>query len=65
MNADDSTDEMTYGVGYLEAGDYTVALTGLANFDDPEADDGDDFSFLTVKEVSVASNEVVTVNFDN
>ncbi len=65
VNADDSTDELTYGVGYLEAGDYTLALTCLANFDDPEADDGDDFSFLTVKEVSVAANEVVTVNFDN
>lgn len=65
VNSGDSTDEMTYGVGYLEAGNYTLALTCLANFDDPEADDGDDFSFLTVKEVSVAANEVVTVNFDN
>ena len=65
VNADETSDEMTYGVGYLEAGDYTLALTCLANFDDPEADDGYDFTFLTVKEVSVAANEVVTVNFDN
>ena len=65
VNTDASSDQSSYGLGYLEAGDYTLALTCLGHLDEPETDDDNEFSFLTVKEVTVAANEVTIANFDN
>ena len=65
VNTETSFDQSSYGQGYLEAGDYTLALTCLGHLDEPETDDDNEFSFLTVKEVTVAANEVTIANFDN
>jgi len=57
-----------YGVGFLNAGDYTLAFTCIADTDDPEADDsgfgnnlGD--GFVATANVTVTKGETIIVNF--
>jgi hypothetical protein len=56
-----------YGVGYLNAGDYTLALTCIAGVDNPEQDDiefgnnqGD--GFVKIVNVTVVSGTTITVD---
>ncbi|MES0872931.1 DUF4382 domain-containing protein [Sinimarinibacterium thermocellulolyticum] len=53
--------ERRYTVGFLEAGDYTLALTCDAGSDDADRDDGTEF--VRVREVELRAGRRETVNF--
>lgn len=55
------TGSYEYTVGFVEAGEYKIALTCQSLADDPEVDD--DIGFLQSTGVSVAANQTTEVNF--
>lgn len=52
----------SYEAGYLDAGDYTVALTCQAGADDPGSDD--QTTFIAQSDVSVTAGQTTTHNFE-
>lgn len=52
-----------YTVGFLAAGDYTVAFTCDAAMDNPESDDLDEVMFLQQHEVTVAAGDRIRQDF--
>jgi hypothetical protein len=54
-----------YTVGFLAAGDYTVAFTCDAAADEPESDDFDKVMFLQQHEVTVEAGDRVPQDFDD
>lgn len=57
MTLNTSTGDYDYEVGFLPAGEYTVAYTCMADLDDPEADDLIDF--VQTENVTVSSPELL------
>ncbi len=51
-----------YEIGFINAGDYTLALTCMADADDPELDD--DIVFVQTDNVSVISKMTTTLNIE-
>jgi hypothetical protein len=49
-----------YEIGYVDAGNYTLALTCMADIDDPETDD--DIEFIESVNVTVTSDETETLD---
>jgi len=55
-------DQFQYEIGFINAGDYTLALTCMADADDPELDD--DIVFVQTDSVSVISKMTTTLNIE-
>ena len=58
----DTNGDYNYEVGYLNAGDYTFAVTCQGADDDPEAQDGN-IGFVAQSNVTVEVNKTVDLNF--
>lgn len=57
----DETSNYAYTIGFIDAGDYTIAATCQANQDDPEADD--EIAFAGTANISVTAGETTTHDF--
>ena len=55
-------DQYQYEIGFITAGDYTLALTCTADVDDPELDD--DIVFVQTANVSVESKKTTSFSFE-
>lgn len=55
-------EQFQYEIGFINAGDYTLALTCMADLDDPEIDD--DITFVQTDNVSVMSEMTTTLDID-
>ena len=56
------TDVYSYGIGFLEQGDYTLAVTCEAI--DDKVDSDDSINFIASKNVSVIAGQIITENFN-
>lgn len=54
--------DFSYGIGYLEQGDYTLAVTCQAAADSSETNDA--INFVGTKNVTVIAGMIITENFD-
>lgn len=54
--------DFSYGIGFLEQGDYTLAVTCEAIDDNIDSDDPIDF--VVSKNVSIIAGQIITENFD-
>lgn len=59
---DDTADTYNFTLGYVPAGDYTLAFSCLAYQDEPETDE--DFEFQAVEETVVVAGETTPVTFN-
>lgn len=63
---DEATGVYSYNVGFVPTGDYTVAFTCLAEFDQPETDEdeADGFVLMTADDVTVEAKATATLNIE-
>lgn len=54
--------DFSYGIGFLEQGDYTLAVTCEAALDDNASNDA--IAFVATKTVTVIAGKIITENFD-
>ena len=64
VDLEDGGSVYRYTVGFLTAGDYTVAFTCDAGSDQPDSDDLEEIEFLQKHEVTVGAGERVAQDFD-
>lgn len=65
VNFDEATGTYGYQVGYVAAGDYTLAFTCRADLDMPETDEGldDGFVLMQAKEAMVSAGQTTVLDF--
>ncbi|MBN7819441.1 DUF4382 domain-containing protein [Bowmanella yangjiangensis] len=65
VNFDEATSTYRYQVGYVAAGDYTLAFTCRADLDMPETDEGldDGFVLMQAKEAAVSAGQTTVLDF--
>lgn len=61
INYDQESTNYSYEIGFIDAGDYTLALTCTADLDDPESDD--DLAFVQQANVTIESKNTTTFDF--
>ncbi|AWL13079.1 hypothetical protein HMF8227_02627 [Saliniradius amylolyticus] len=66
VSFDEEGQSYNYEVGFVPAGDYTVAFTCQAQLDEPESDENaeDGFEFLTSQTVTITAEETAEANFE-
>ena len=62
VELDDTSGEYSYTVGFLPAGNYTVALTCQGRLDDPVTQET--IAFTGTTNISIESGRTQTVDFD-
>lgn len=65
VDLEDGGSAYRYTVGFLTAGDYTVAFTCDAGSDQPDSDDLEEIEFLRKHEVTVGAGERVAQDFND
>jgi len=55
-------DQYQYEIGFINAGDYTLALTCTADLDDPELDD--DIVFVQSANVTIENKQTTSLNIE-